>query len=284
MSTFYPDNEYRDYLSHHGIKGQKWGEQNGPPYPLSGKLHNMVVRGNKKRADKRRIDTLHNPKKLKKRAKEFTKEDIDNALAKMESINKLNQYITKKDTISDKMKQKAKSRKEDAEAEKLRKKIKRYGSTPGKLDKNIEKFTTEELTEALSRLSKKQEIFDKRMNQIDKPRKILDVGADYLKTIFKFVDNGIDLKSKLTPYNPNKLSAKEMHVDWVSKHGYAHVLTNNEVNALINSKKLKGEKIAEAAQTPVSQIPDNLEEVLTKVVSENPEAVRDILKDIFNDK
>lgn len=24
------------WLAHHGIKGQKWGEKNGPPYPLSG--------------------------------------------------------------------------------------------------------------------------------------------------------------------------------------------------------------------------------------------------------
>ena len=25
----------KDYLQHHGIKGQKWGVENGPPYPLS---------------------------------------------------------------------------------------------------------------------------------------------------------------------------------------------------------------------------------------------------------
>lgn len=25
---------FNDYLSHHGIKGQKWGVENGPPYPL----------------------------------------------------------------------------------------------------------------------------------------------------------------------------------------------------------------------------------------------------------
>lgn len=25
MSTFYPENDYRTYLSHHGVKGQKWG-------------------------------------------------------------------------------------------------------------------------------------------------------------------------------------------------------------------------------------------------------------------
>lgn len=24
----------KDYLAHHGVKGQKWGEKNGPPYPL----------------------------------------------------------------------------------------------------------------------------------------------------------------------------------------------------------------------------------------------------------
>lgn len=24
------------YISHHGILGQKWGNRNGPPYPLGG--------------------------------------------------------------------------------------------------------------------------------------------------------------------------------------------------------------------------------------------------------
>lgn len=27
-----------DYLSHHGIKGQKWGVRNGPPYPIENKI------------------------------------------------------------------------------------------------------------------------------------------------------------------------------------------------------------------------------------------------------
>lgn len=25
---------YTSHLAHHGIKGQKWGVENGPPYPL----------------------------------------------------------------------------------------------------------------------------------------------------------------------------------------------------------------------------------------------------------
>lgn len=39
---------YGGSLSHHGIKGQHWGVQNGPPYPLDQKTHNKVV----KNADK----------------------------------------------------------------------------------------------------------------------------------------------------------------------------------------------------------------------------------------
>ena len=37
MSTFYSNNDYRDYLSHHGIKNQRWGVKHGPPYPLDDK-------------------------------------------------------------------------------------------------------------------------------------------------------------------------------------------------------------------------------------------------------
>lgn len=33
-----------DYLMHHGIKGQKWGVRNGPPYPLNQTAHNKVVK------------------------------------------------------------------------------------------------------------------------------------------------------------------------------------------------------------------------------------------------
>lgn len=37
MGTFYSNNDYRDYLSHHGIKNQRWGVRHGPPYPLDDK-------------------------------------------------------------------------------------------------------------------------------------------------------------------------------------------------------------------------------------------------------
>lgn len=36
---YYGNNDWRDYLAHHGILGQKWGRRNGPPYPLDGSDH-----------------------------------------------------------------------------------------------------------------------------------------------------------------------------------------------------------------------------------------------------
>lgn len=38
-------------LSHHGVKGQKWGIQNGPPYPLSEKQQRHNYRAIKKAAN-----------------------------------------------------------------------------------------------------------------------------------------------------------------------------------------------------------------------------------------
>ena len=31
-------------LYHHGIKGQQWGKQNGPPYPLRESVHDKIVK------------------------------------------------------------------------------------------------------------------------------------------------------------------------------------------------------------------------------------------------
>lgn len=35
----------KNFLMHHGVKGQKWGEKNGPPYPLSDKVKSIAYRG-----------------------------------------------------------------------------------------------------------------------------------------------------------------------------------------------------------------------------------------------
>ena len=41
---------HEHYLAHHGILGQKWGERNGPPYPLDEKDYSREEREQRKRA------------------------------------------------------------------------------------------------------------------------------------------------------------------------------------------------------------------------------------------
>ena len=39
MDRIYTVDELGDYLEHHGILGQRWGQLNGPPYPLTNSGH-----------------------------------------------------------------------------------------------------------------------------------------------------------------------------------------------------------------------------------------------------
>lgn len=59
-----------DYVEHHGIIGQKWGDRNGPPYPLSGSEHSAVVKSaNKKSSGSGRKLTWRQRRKAKKNLK-----------------------------------------------------------------------------------------------------------------------------------------------------------------------------------------------------------------------
>lgn len=56
----YSANDYRFYLTHHGIPGQKWGVKNGPPYPLKGHSSREIHDQNKKLLLKK-IKTIADP-------------------------------------------------------------------------------------------------------------------------------------------------------------------------------------------------------------------------------
>lgn len=45
---------YQNELYHHGIKGQRWGIQNGPPYPLNSPMSESKARKCAKKDAKRR--------------------------------------------------------------------------------------------------------------------------------------------------------------------------------------------------------------------------------------
>lgn len=71
-----------DELLHFGIPGQRWGKQNGPPYPLSRAEHRAVVRSAKAR--KRRGLSYES---AKRNARKLTDDDLDLALDRLKREN-----------------------------------------------------------------------------------------------------------------------------------------------------------------------------------------------------
>lgn len=243
MSTFYPQNDYRGYLSHHGIKGQKWGEQNGPPYPLSTKIHNMVVKGKQKRAAKRREKILHDPAKLYKHQTEFTKDEIDSAIAKIKSANEAKALAGKSrmEKIKDSAKAKSKNKAEQKAAKKFNKKISKY-STIDKLDRYKNKLSEQEIKAALARIGQNQEIFDAKIKNIDRPRQVIQEGSDYLKTAVSLLKNAKSLKDTVKKPKFDDYSFKEKHRDWLIEQGKLHLLDLNDLKSYAESKKVKDNK------------------------------------------
>lgn len=101
--------DYDSELYHHGIKGQKWGDKNGPPYPLGASDHSSseIKEGRKgwsKEAKKEKINTRKNKRQLRrdKRAqKYYNKADkyqskIDSLKKKGRSKRKINRLEKKK--------------------------------------------------------------------------------------------------------------------------------------------------------------------------------------------
>lgn len=68
---------WREELYHHGIQGQKWGDRNGPPYPLTEKQYSSV----EKRLNK--ID------RLEEKVKKYRRKDQDRMLKVVRGQNRL---------------------------------------------------------------------------------------------------------------------------------------------------------------------------------------------------
>ena len=246
MSTFYPND--RDYLSHHGIKGQKWGRRNGPPYPLSSEVHKAVVTGKstkskkidkKKIADKvrenRRKKIMHDPKKLYKHASEFSKKEIDDAYEKLQSMNRVKQLYSedkKKNTFTEKMAKKA-------EDKRINRKIDKYARTPDMLDKNMHKLSQKEVNIALDRLEKRRDMFDLKMSQIDRPRAVVSEIIDYLSTLSR-LGKAVGKLFQDPQVGRTKLTKADEYRDWKIKTNKIHLLSENDIRSL---KLSKGESL-----------------------------------------
>ena len=154
----------------------------------------MVVRGKQKRAAKKRENILHDPKKLYKHRKEFSKEEIDQALAKMESSERVRGKIK-----LTKRQQKRLEKERVAADKKLTKKMEKYAATAQMLEQNVDKFTPDELRAALNRVQTKQNVFNAKIDELNRPKKYLDLGLGYIGTAIDAVNKFKNLKNLFTP-------------------------------------------------------------------------------------
>lgn len=98
---------YRNELYHHGIKNQRWGVRNGPPYPLTPEA---------RRKTKEQAVSEGSPKDILPYLNEMTNKELIDALnrvqwmarmedeARKQNPDFMKKMITKVDSVSDKLK------------------------------------------------------------------------------------------------------------------------------------------------------------------------------------
>jgi len=190
---YYKIEGYGDYLMHHGRQGQKWGVRNGPPYPLQGS-YAQTNAGYKefqeKHREKRRKKILNDPKKLYKHRDEFTKEEIDKALAKQDSVNKLKKVVDDNNKKKDPY---------------ISPKKLKLVDTPEKYKKNYKRLTPEEQAAARKYLEELNRVDDIHTNKHSNKTKRVKNISERLQSIANIIKAFTDITTRLSKLkNPTK--------------------------------------------------------------------------------
>ena len=168
-------NDYSsNYLAHHGILGQKWGQQNGPPYPLDSKDHSS----SEKKAGWR--SSLKAKSEAKKKAKKQK--------AALEKARKARA-------------EKAKQEKLEKEFEEKKDKVLKSGKA-SEVAKYKGQMTNQQLSEALNRIRWESEL--DRMTTAEEKSSFdkIDQLMSKARTVKNWADTGMDVYDTIaTLYN-----------------------------------------------------------------------------------
>lgn len=162
----------QDYLEHHGVKGQSWGEKNGPPYPLSRGKNGQITKTQKKKKQSflARMKSEHQKKaKAKQRAK-------------VREAKKKEAEKEKKETMS----------KEELRAKLL------TSTDPKFIAQHMDLLETKEINERLSRIDAEKKVKnlvkdideanDKEKKKKEKTKKQVDAAMKWVDNISKMAD------------------------------------------------------------------------------------------------
>lgn len=174
---------YDDELYHHGIKGQHWGAQNGPPYPLNA-------------AGKARFRD-----RLKQRTKEL-KDGAASIGKKVASVGS-NYKEAKATKKALKIEEKAAKKQEQHQRN-----LDNLAKSPTYLYKHRDSFTTEELNQALNRINTEQRLHQASMQELKRGKDIVDTIIGYGKTINDAYKTANDLSANWKSFKNGEFGKK----------------------------------------------------------------------------
>lgn len=218
---------YADVLEHHGVEGQRWGVQNGPPYPLSGDNKRQAQREYKeakrqKRAEekeaeitkkKSRIIGKGDVKAMRRHPEWFNQQEMEAVLKKNATLN------AAKPSKSVKMTKAKRKALDEADLEYIK--------------RHPEEFTSEEMAYSLQRRKLLDEQHNKSKHQVKKERDLEDTYAKIQKaaaiaasatTILTLAKTGMDVvktfkdvKTKDADYEDKRFKSRFDNLSKMSK-------------------------------------------------------------------
>ena len=224
----YPINDYRIYLQHHGVQGQKWGVRNAEWYPIAAyKAHLARMGGNpknsarvrsneggiffkkkKKKTPEPTINDLKNPRNVRTLRSPYENEVRDNIKTRQDQIRKDNELMMKFRNVQEKMNKgeelsesdkvtylrytdpDANKRYEDAvKAENKRIRDKNEKERLNEKQKEImSKGTLDEILK-LAGIADNKEVANAIRNRVDLTKALQEVGAEEKSKFNKFIEN-----------------------------------------------------------------------------------------------
>lgn len=160
MTTPYYQPYWSDYLEHHGVKGQSWGDRNGPPYPLSRGKDGRITQTQKKKKQSF-IARMSSERQKKVKAKQRAK------------------------AREAKKKEAEKTKKEEMSKEELRAKL-LTSSDPDFISKHMDLLTTNEINDRLNRISAEKRVKD--LTKSEEGKKQVDNAMKWVDKISKVAE------------------------------------------------------------------------------------------------
>ena len=158
--------KYESELMHHGIKGQKWGDKNGPPYPLDKKEHMQVISSSKK---KKKIADGKDPKEAKRmkrkerKAWRVQRKQFKKNAKKLEADKKeTKKFLRNQEKLNKKMQKQEKFNKK-VEARLAKERLERENKFR-KGNENVGKLTDAEIQERINRLNL-ESVYRQKLNE-----------------------------------------------------------------------------------------------------------------------